>query len=268
MSQAEQFQREFLQQLGGSRLQLSRLFDELPDIYFFAKDLDGRFVLCNSAIIQALGLASKWDMIGKTDYDLIPREIADAYREADRRVIESGKPVRNIVEPVPSAKGLLTWYVTSKIPLLGADGRIAGVAVAMRDIERVGAVLGPYREMTRVIEFIHRNYQEPVTIVALAKTAGCSVRQFERRFKKLFGCAPMAYVSQHRVRVASTALRETNATIATVALDAGFYDHSHFVKFFRRFTSMTPTEYRLSCQSPSQPESTKTRPVRRHGKAQ
>jgi AraC-like DNA-binding protein len=243
----KEIQSDFLQQLGGS-LQLCELFEQLPDIYFFVKNTAGEFVLCNSAILDALGLASKWDMIGKTDYDLVPREIADAYNEADRQVIQTGIPVRNIVEPVPASGGVLNWYITSKTPVVSDDGKLIGVAIAMRDFERVGSVLAPYRELTQVIEFIFQNHHQQILVEDLAAIAGLSIRQFERRFKKLFGLTPINYINRYRVRTACIALRKTSDSISTIAIESGFYDHSHFVKHFRLIMGMTPSHYRKSQQ--------------------
>jgi len=232
-------------------LQLARLFEELPDIYFFAKDLAGRFVLSNTATLRALGLRHEGDLIGRTDYDIVPHEIADEYRLADRRVMTTARPVRNVVEPVPNAAGVLNWFVTSKVPLFARDGQVAGVAVAMRDVRSMGAVLGPYAEMTRVIEHIHQHYAEPVEVATLAEKAGLSVRQFERRFKRLFHVPPLGYVNQHRVRAACVVLRESSASIADIALRVGFYDHSHFVRQFRKLKGITPTEYRRGTATPA-----------------
>lgn len=241
----KEIQSDFLQQLGGS-LQLCQLFEELSDIYFFAKNTAGEFVLCNSAVLDALGLTSEWDMIGKTDYDLVPREMAEVYHEADRQVIQTGLPVRNIVEPVPASGGALNWYITSKTPVVANDGKVIGVAIAMRDFDRVGAVLAPYREFTPVIEFIFQNYHQQILVDHLAAIAGLSVRQFERRFKKLFGLTPINYINRYRVRTACIALRKTSDSISTIALGSGFYDHSHFVKHFRQIMGMTPSHYRES----------------------
>ena len=65
---------------------LAGLLEALPDIYFFAKDLRGEFVATNAATLDALGLRRESEMLGKTDYDVVPAEIADEYREQDSRI--------------------------------------------------------------------------------------------------------------------------------------------------------------------------------------
>ena len=239
---------DFLGRLG-EKLQLARLFDQLPDIYFFAKNVSGQFVLCNSATLQALGLSREAEMIGKTDNDIVPAEVADQYREADRHVMDTGRPVRNLIEPVPDANGVLRWYVTSKIPLFGEQGSVVGVAVAMRDSISAGEVLAPYQEMNPVMEYVFHRHHEPISVEHLAEVAGLSVRQFERRFKKLFGLTPLRYIHEYRLRAACIKLRRTRDNISAIAHQTGFYDHAHFVRHFKQSLNMTPTEYREQHQT-------------------
>lgn len=243
MKDCRSLQNQFFKTLGG-RPQLERLFEELPDVYFFAKDLAGRFVLCNAATLGALGLRHADEFLGRTDFDIVPREIAEQYREADRMVFTSAKPVRNLVEPVPDAKGTLNWFVTSKIPLFDVKGAVAGVAIAMRDYRHAGNILGPYQAMAAVIDHIYRYYPEIISLDRLAEIAHLSVRQFERRFKKLFHVSPLNYVNRHRIRAACIALRTTEDPVSAIALKSGFYDHSHFVRQFQKQIGMAPTEYR------------------------
>ena len=69
-----------------------------------------------------------------------------------------------------------------------------------------------------------------------------------RRFKKLFGLTPMSYINQYRVRAACITLWKTGDSISKVAINSGFYDHSHFVKHFRQIMKMTPSQYRKNQQ--------------------
>jgi PAS domain S-box-containing protein len=223
---------------------LAGLLETLPDIYFFAKDLRGQFVAANSAMLQALGLSHESEMLGRTDYDVVPAEIADEYREQDRRIHLHREPLRNDVQLVPDRTGSLTWYLVTKVPLLSEKGTVIGVAGLMRDVHSAGAVLGPYKEITPVLHYIMQNYRGHIAVEDLAEITGMSVRQLERRFKSLFRVTPVVYVNRHRVQKACLALRNSEASVTDVALQVGFYDSSHFVRQFRRFMGMTPTEYR------------------------
>ena len=71
---------------------LSTLVDHLPDP-IFVKDHKGRFVLNNQAHRQLLGVSSEKEALGKTDFDFFPKDFAKGYREDERRVIDSGRPL-------------------------------------------------------------------------------------------------------------------------------------------------------------------------------
>ena len=223
---------------------LAGLLEALPDIYFFAKDLHGEFVATNSAMLHALGLSHESEMLGKTDYDVVPAEIADDYREQDRRIHLTREPLRSNIQLVPDRTGTLAWYLVTKIPLLSEKKAVIGVAGLMRDVHSAGAVLGPYKEITPVLHHVMQNYRNHIAVEDLAEIASMSVRQLERRFKTLCHVTPVVYANRYRVQKACQALRNSEESVTDVALQVGFYDSSHFVRLFRRFMGMTPTEYR------------------------
>ncbi len=66
---------------------IETMFDILPDIYFYIKDKNYQFVLSNAATSRLFNLKKKSDVIGKTEYELFPKKIADAIRHDDFRVI-------------------------------------------------------------------------------------------------------------------------------------------------------------------------------------
>jgi AraC-like DNA-binding protein len=66
----------------------------------------------------------------------------------------------------------------------------------------------------------------------------------ERRFKTLFHATPVVYTNRYRIQKACLALRNSDQSVTSIALEVGFYDSSHFVRQFRRFMDITPTEYR------------------------
>ena len=176
------------------------MLEALPDIYFFAKDLRGEFVATNAAMLDALGLRRESEMLGKTDYEVVPAEIADEYREQDSRIHLTGDLLRNDVQLVPDRAGTLTWYLVTKVPLFSGKGDVIGVAGLMRDVHSAGAVLGPYKEITPVLHHIMQNYRAHIAVEDLAEIAGMSVRQLERRFKTLFQVTPVVYANRYRVR--------------------------------------------------------------------
>lgn len=113
------------------------LVETLPQS-ILRKDLEGRFTFVNTRFCAELGRQFE-EIIGKTDHDFYPRELADKYRADDRRVIESGETL-DVVEKHVTPQGTLIHVQVMKTPLLGPDGEPIGVQGIFWDVtERVRA---------------------------------------------------------------------------------------------------------------------------------
>ncbi|MDQ2692615.1 MAG: PAS domain S-box protein [Chloroflexota bacterium] len=119
--------------LQAERNLLRTLIDNLPD-RIYAMDTQGRKILSNTADWQAAGGKVMQDVIGKTDFDTYPTELAEQFWQLDQAVIKSGKPVINHEEPGLDAEGNPVFILTTKIPLLDERGQIAGLVGVGRDI--------------------------------------------------------------------------------------------------------------------------------------
>jgi PAS domain S-box-containing protein len=109
------------QALAHERNLLRTLIEHLPD-YIYVKDLHSRFVLANRATVQALGAHSEEEVIGKTDFDFLPRERAEQFFADEQRVLRSGQALLNHEELLIDAGGCARWLRTTKVPLL--DGHV------------------------------------------------------------------------------------------------------------------------------------------------
>ncbi|MBD3166233.1 PAS domain-containing protein, partial [bacterium] len=83
-------------ELQRSRKDLASILDNLPFLAWL-KDTEGRFIAVNEPFAVACGHQSPDEVIGKTDLDVWPRELAEAYRADDREVMESGEK-KNVEE--------------------------------------------------------------------------------------------------------------------------------------------------------------------------
>ena len=104
--------------------------------------------------------------------------------------------------------------------------------------------LSPYMEMNQALEYVRTHYAESIRIEDLARLCGMSFSQFERRFRKTFHISPLQHITQVRIRAACNLLTTTRDTIAAIALDVGFYDHSHFSRAFKKVMGVSPSLYR------------------------
>jgi AraC-like DNA-binding protein len=232
----------FQQQLRGGQLQ--QLFDFLPGIYFVVKDCDGLVMMANEVAARLCGFDSDAEMVGKTDHDLFSRERADAYVEDDLHVFQTGESIVDRVELAPDPDNSINWFVTTKIPLYSNEDEIIGLACIARNMTDAYEKLRPFAEMNEVLEYVRAHHAEPIKIEELARVAHLSSSQFERRFKKVFQITPTKHIVNVRIQAACNLLSSTNDTIASIALNAGFYDHSHFSRIFQKAMGISPSEYR------------------------
>ena len=113
------------------------LVDTLP-VCILQKDSAGRFIFANQAYGEFTGHKIK-DILGKTDFDLSPPDVAEHFRADDRAVIESGQQFRNI--EANTTDGKTRWVEVIKSPIRDAGGQIVGTQAIFWDVtERKMAV--------------------------------------------------------------------------------------------------------------------------------
>jgi PAS domain S-box-containing protein len=152
---------------------LRTIIDALPD-FIFVKNTAGQFVLVNQASWEDTpGASVENDLIGKTDFDILPRELAQRYWVDDQAVMSTGAPLINSEE---AGRGTSVSYITTKVPLKDAHGNITGLVGVARDIsdlkraERQALELTVERErvkmMRQFIANISHDLRTPLTIIS------------------------------------------------------------------------------------------------------
>ncbi|MCA9147521.1 MAG: PAS domain-containing protein, partial [Planctomycetales bacterium] len=95
---------------------LKTIIDNIPDLIFI-KDRAGRFVAVNNAMLRVLNVKTTEEVIGKTDFDFSPPELAANYVADDQLVMRSGEPLIDHEEFAPDPDGNEVWLLTTKVPL-------------------------------------------------------------------------------------------------------------------------------------------------------
>ncbi|RPH42829.1 MAG: PAS domain S-box protein, partial [Desulfobulbaceae bacterium] len=108
------------------------LVNTIPDLIWL-KDTDGVYLSCNKRFERFFG-ASEAEILGKTDYDFVDKELADLFRENDRKAIAVGGPSSNEEQITFADDGHKAFLDTIKMPMFGADGKLIGVLGIGRDI--------------------------------------------------------------------------------------------------------------------------------------
>ena len=233
---------DFRAKLHGAQLQV--LFNYLPGVYFVVKNLAGEVMMANDVALRLCGFERESDMIGKTDRDLFDRERANVYIADDRRGFDTNMPIVEQVELAPDPADAINWFLTTKIPLHSIDGEVVGLACIGRDMTHAYEELSPYTEVNQVLEYVRAHYAEAIRIEDLACLCNLSFSQFERRFRKTFHISPLQHIIQVRIRAACSLLATSHDTVSAIALNVGFYDHSHFSRAFKATIGVSPSLYR------------------------
>jgi PAS domain S-box-containing protein len=105
---------------------------ELPDC-LNVKDAAGRFVVANPATAEMMRAASAEDLIGKTDFDFYPKDVAERFRQNEMGALETGQTSR-IDQQALFLDGSQGWLYTLKAPFRDETGKIVGVITYNRDI--------------------------------------------------------------------------------------------------------------------------------------
>ncbi len=221
-----------------------RLFDALPQTYFYAKDCESRFVKVNHLFVENHGLNSESEAIGKSDRDFHPPALAEAYIAEDKRVMVSGQPLSGQLWQVIHRRTSIRWYVSSKTPLFDAAGKVIGLAGAMFEVAGTSEMRYHFQELLPVIRFVEKNFAETISMVEMARLVSMSTTHFNRRFQQLLHMSPTQYLRSVRIQTARQLLTSTSHSLAQIACDTGFTDQSHFTKRFRETTGLTPEAYR------------------------
>jgi AraC-like DNA-binding protein len=220
----------------------AQLFEYMPNVMYFVKNREGRIMTGNQAFAESCGCRSARELYGQRDEALFPPYMAEKFRRDDETVLRRATPLLNLIELFPTREGLPEWFITQKLPLFDRCGDVFGLCGIVQSYERMHD--HPQRPVFQVAQYIRAHYAERLSIPEVAEHFGFSQRQLERRFAETFRASPRQYLIRLRVLIASERLRRSDEPISDVALDCGFYDHSSFIRHFKRTLGVTPLAYR------------------------
>jgi len=120
------------QSLSIEQLRLRSLLQTIPD-NIWLKDQNGIYLWCNPSAARFFGVEEK-DIVGHSDYDLIPRELADAFNEKDKEAIKEGKAITSERYLTYADNGKSAMFEITKAPVRTSSGKLVGVLGIGHDI--------------------------------------------------------------------------------------------------------------------------------------
>lgn len=112
---------------------LHRLFDILPD-HIYIKNTQSQFVYANETVVKNCGCTQISEILGKTDFDFFPHELATEYYTQEQELMRTGLPILNHEEQNQAPGSNRNWLLSTKVPLKDAKGNVIGLAGVNRDI--------------------------------------------------------------------------------------------------------------------------------------
>jgi AraC-like DNA-binding protein len=108
-----------------------------------------------------------------------------------------------------------------------------------------GLSLLTYKDkIRRSADYIQANCTRSLKLEEMAETAGYSLFYYNRMFHQIMGKTPVQYLLECRILVAKSLLISTKMAIKQIALESGFAQSSYFIRIFRRYEQVTPSDYR------------------------
>ena len=96
----------------------------------------------------------------------------------------------------------------------------------------------------RVLDHIKSNLRNSIVLADLAEAAGMSTSNFSKKFKDTLGRSPMQFVQSYRVEQAAAMLTDRSIQLIDISSSCGFSDQAHFSRSFKKYTGISPTDYR------------------------
>ncbi len=164
-------------------------------------------------------------------------------------------------ERVKGWKSGADGYLAKPFTIEELEGMISGLLSTRSKLkgkfsgsqEKVDTIVAPKLKgideelLDKINRYINENLSEAaMNVDGLSEYVGLSRSQLHRRMKDIVGVAPSDYIRNVKLRKACEMLAQGDVDIAQVAYSLGFNAQSHFSTLFKRYTGMTPTEYKTS----------------------
>lgn len=238
------FREAFFRKAGPNLRAALTMIDTIPGAAFYVKDAEGRFVAANRRNLDVCGIATEEEIIGLTSADIFPAPLAREYIDLDRRVRESGEPAVNVTDS-PTGDYSTDRLVKSVSPVW-AEKECIGTMCVFHQTPAQEAVPAWHGRLRTITAWIASHCGEKITVPELARRVGTTPKGLESAFRIVLGTSVSGFVSAQRLSRARRLLETTDKTIADIAAECGYCDHSHFIKAFRARWGRPPGDYRAT----------------------
>lgn len=173
--------KQAIRKLEDEKIRLKSLIESIPDMIWL-KDPEGVYIICNPRFEKFFG-AKEAEIRGKTDYDFMPVELADFFREKDNEAIIANKPTTNFEWVTFVDDGHQEYLETIKTPMYDSQGNLVGVLGIARDTTE------KYRneELLKEKDLIFQSLLENSPIYIFFKDQEIRALHLSRNYEKMLG---------------------------------------------------------------------------------
>ncbi len=196
------------QQIAEERNLLRTLIDTSPD-YIYIKDLDHRFLLSNEAHAQARGFDSVDDIIGKSDFDFFPPELAQQFKDEEATIFRTEQALINHEQPSKGLDNGFEWVSSTKVPLRNLDGEMVGLVGFTHNITEK-------RKQEEELRY-HASVQESVSDAVIVTNLDYEIQSWNKAAERIYGWSAAEVLGKNASSIMQTqfeseAVREKHRT--------------------------------------------------------
>lgn len=166
------------------------------------------------------------------------RKIIDSLSKIEKRLFKGSQYLKQIFDNMFDVYFNQKPFVKTCISNL-----ISELLIHILECEKNDNV-GSRFSMQPVLDYIDQNITENISSDMLAGLVNLSATRFHMNFRKQVGLPPSEYILQKKINYAKKILMSTQLSITQIAFELSFSSSQYFSTVFKRFTSMSPSEYR------------------------
>lgn len=216
--------------------------------------LRGNFIEeCEGKKLECKPLSASFLAPGATHSDDFRSEVHCYVLEIAPKRLNDLCEILTLKEPVFSYGGKLSWLALrlyqearqkDEASSLAIEGLSLEILAELARKRADGNFQKPPRWLEQANEFIRERFTESLTHEQIAETVAVHPVYLAQLFRRYYGCTIGEYARKLRIEFACRRISATHDPLVEIALDAGFYDQSHFSKVFKHFTGFTPSRFR------------------------
>ena len=174
---------------------IAPLLNAIPNVVFFIKDRQARYLLANLTLARRCGFKSVSSLLGKTSADVFPSALGQGYTEQDLRVLREGVTLRDQLEMHLYNGRERGWCLTQKLALRDVRGQVIGMAGISHDLQEAHARHPAWQRLAMIHKVRLEKATEllagdtPITDIAL-QCGYTDHSAFSRQFKAMTGSTP------------------------------------------------------------------------------